>query len=193
MSDTTKGKIIVFSAPSGAGKTTLLNHLRASVPGLVYSISATTRQPRAGEVDGKHYFFLTQDEFKRRIQAGAFAEWQLVHGNYYGTPRAFVDETIAGGSTIVMDIDVYGKKKFDQLYPDAVGVLILPPSMQVLEKRLRGRQSDSEETIRTRLANAVDEMAFARREGKYEHMLVNDDLDRVKAEIVSLVRTILGC
>ena len=184
-----RGKVFVFSAPSGAGKTTLLNYLKSAVPGLVYSISATTRKPRDGEVDGVHYFFLTEEEFKSRIEKNEFAEWALVHGNYYGTPKSFIDETIAGGLHIIMDIDVFGKKTFDKSYPDAIGILILPPSMELLEKRLRGRGSDDEETVRTRLKNAMTEMNFARDQGKYEFTIINDDLERAKSETEQVIRS----
>ncbi|MBD3315617.1 MAG: guanylate kinase [Chitinivibrionales bacterium] len=183
--------MIVFSAPSGAGKTTLLDHIRRTVPGLVYSISATTRPPRPNEVDGRHYFFLSEQEFHRKIEGDEFAEWQAVHGHLYGTPRYFVDRTIESGKHLVMDIDVYGKKMFDRHYPQASGILILPPSMDELTRRLRNRGTESEESIGVRLANAKKEIAFAQTEGKYEYTLVNDDLERAKAEVESVVHEII--
>lgn len=186
-----KGKIFVFSAPSGAGKTTLLNHLKSTVPGLKYSISATTRRPRTGEVDGVHYFFLSEQEFKNKITNDEFAEWAIVHGNYYGTPKSFIDQTIICGLHIIMDIDVFGKKTFDKSYPDAVGILIVPPNMEILEKRLRGRCSDDEQVIRTRLKNAMTEMEFARVQGKYEFTIVNDELEKAKLETEQIVRSII--
>lgn len=186
-----RGRIIVFSAPSGAGKTTLLDFLRFSIPGLVYSISATTRSPRPGEQNGEHYFFLSEEEFKRKINEGGFAEWQMVHGNYYGTPRSFLDETIARGAHVVMDIDVFGKKKFDAAYSDAVGILILPPDMEQLEQRLRMRKTESEEAIERRLTNASVEMSYAICEGKYEYRVVNDDLDRAQQEVLRIVRNVI--
>jgi guanylate kinase len=182
-----KGKIFVFSAPSGAGKTTILNRLKASVPNLVYSISATTRKPRPGEVNGKHYFFMSVEEFKKKIDQKAFAEWAVVHDNYYGTPRSFIESTIEQGSHIIMDIDVFGKKQFDKLYPEAVGVLIIPPSMEELERRLRGRKSDNDEDIRLRLKNASTEIAFASTHGKYEYKIINDNLDRAVDDVIKLV------
>ncbi len=185
------GKIFIFSAPSGAGKTTLINCVRREVPEIVYSISATTRPPREGEVDGRHYFFLTEDEFRSRLNQGEFAEWACVHGHYYGTPRTFIDATVAEGRSIIMDIDVYGKKKFDTLYPAAIGILILPPSLEVLEKRLRARNTDDEATIELRLANARNEMEFAETHGKYEHTIINDDLEKAGDETVRLVRSLL--
>ncbi|MBN1759854.1 MAG: guanylate kinase [Chitinispirillaceae bacterium] len=186
-----KGKIIVFSAPSGAGKTTLLDYLRFSIPGLVYSISATTRSPRPGELNGEHYFFLSEEEFRKKIEEDGFAEWQMVHGNYYGTPRSFIDETIAQGVNIIMDIDVFGKKKFDAVYPDALGILILPPDLEQLEQRLRMRKTESEEAINRRLTNASVEMNYAICEGKYEYRIINNDLERAQQEVLEIVRSII--
>ncbi|MBD3344678.1 MAG: guanylate kinase [Chitinivibrionales bacterium] len=182
-----KGKIFVVSAPSGAGKTTLLNYLKAAIPNMVYSISATTRKPRAGEVDGIHYFFLSDEEFKKRIEDNEFAEWQVVHGNYYGTPKGFVDRVTGSGDHIIMDIDVYGKKKFDVVYPEAVGILILPPSLEVLERRLHKRGTDSEETISIRLNNARKEIEFAEKEGKYEYTVHNDKLEDAQKKLIQIV------
>jgi guanylate kinase len=184
-----RGTIFVFSAPSGAGKTTILDHLKATIDGLVYSISATTRRPRPGEIDGIHYFFSSEDEFTRQIEMNNFAEWEIVHGNYYGTPKSFIEKTIVSGKHIIMDIDVYGKKKLDKVYPEAVGVLVLPPTMEELERRLRARKSDDEATIKIRLANAKKEMALAESEGKYEYTIINDDLQTAKKEAESIVRS----
>lgn len=182
-----KGKIFVFSAPSGAGKTTILNKLKAAVPNLVYSISATTRKPRPGEIDGKHYFFMSVEEFKRKIDQKAFAEWAVVHENYYGTPRSFIDSTVEQGSHIIMDIDVFGKKQFDKLYPEAIGILIVPPSMEELERRLRGRKSNDDQDIRVRLKNATTEIEFASTQGKYEYTIINDDLSRAVDDVIKMV------
>lgn len=182
------GKIFVFSAASGAGKTTLLDHLRQTVPGLVYSISATTRLPRAGEKDGVHYFFLSESEFTKKMEAGEFAEWAIVHGHFYGTPRCFIDNTIASGKHIIMDIDVIGKKKFDVVYPQAVGILILPPSIEILRQRLERRGTDSREAIDLRIANAAKEMDFAKKEGKYEYTVVNNNLEKAKSDVIRIVR-----
>jgi len=182
-----KGKIFVFSAPSGAGKTTILNKLKATVPNLVYSISATTRKPRPGEINGKHYFFMSVEEFKKKIDQMAFAEWAVVHQNYYGTPRSFIDSTVEQGSHIIMDIDVFGKKQFDKLYPEAIGILIIPPSMEELERRLRGRNSNDDEDIRVRLKNASTEIDFASTQGKYEYTIINDDLNRAVEDVIELV------
>lgn len=181
-------KPYVVSAPSGAGKTSLINALLKRFPDrLVYSISATTRPPRAGERDGVHYFFKTPEEFRAMIDRGELAEWNSVHGNLYGTPRAFVDSVLASGKSVLLDLDVYGKPNFDKVYPDAVGILVVAPSPEVLEQRLRARGTDSEETIRLRLQNARDELAFAREKGKYEFTVVNDDFDRALEELAGIV------
>ena len=187
-----KGKIIVFSAASGAGKTTILDHVRRVVPQLVYSISVTTRKPRRREKNGVHYFFIGVDEFKNKIDAHEFAEWALVHGNYYGTPRSFIDASIKAGKHVVMDIDVYGKIAFDKVYPEAIGIFIKPPSSQELERRLRSRGTESDDAIKLRLANAVKETGFAESAGKYEYTVINDDLEKTKKWIVDLVRKITG-
>jgi guanylate kinase len=181
------GKIFVFSAPSGAGKTTLMSRLKQQIPQLVYSISATTRKPRAGEIHGTHYFFFSESEFRAKITAGDFAEWALVHGNYYGTPRSFIDSTINNGAHIIMDIDVQGKMQLDKVYPEAIGILILPPSMEELEKRLRKRGSEDDATLALRLKNALSEIDTAKSVGKYENVIVNDDFNRAAKEIESVV------
>lgn len=190
--DIQQGRIIIFSAASGAGKTTILDHLRRVMPDLVYSISATTRPPRNHEKDGVHYFFLSEDEFKRKIDEDEFAEWEVVHGNYYGTPKSFIDSTIQSGRHIVMDVDVYGKVKFDKAYPDAIGIFLKPPSLEELEKRLRSRKTDSDEVIALRIENAEKETLFASQNGKYEYTIVNDDLDTAKQKVVALVKEIIG-
>jgi len=187
-----QGKIFVLSSASGGGKTTLLNYLKSVFPELVYSISITTRPQRAGEINGKHYFFISDKEFERKTVAGEFAEWARVHDYYYGTPRKFIDDTIAAGKHVTMDIDVFGKKQFDELYPQAIGILLLPPSLEVLEYRLRHRKTDSEAAIQVRLTNAKKEIVFAREHGKYEFTVINDDLETAKAEVVAIVRNAIG-
>jgi guanylate kinase len=187
------GRIFVFSAASGGGKTTILNHLRMLFPTLVYSISVTTRSPRIGEKDGIHYFFVSKEEFEKKIAAQEFAEWAMVHGHYYGTPKSFIDQTIASGRHIVMDIDVFGKIKFDVVYPHTIGILLLPPSLTILEQRLRDRKTDDEATIRLRLVNAQKEMDFAESNGTYEFTIINDDLEKAKSEAAAIVSRFIGC
>lgn len=178
-----KSKLFVMSAASGAGKTTLKDLVIKDFPDIRYSVSATTRPPREGELEGVHYFFKTQAEFAKLIAEDGLVEWNEVHGNFYGTPKAFVEGELAKGHRVLFDLDVFGKVNFDKVYPDATGILILPPSPEELERRLRKRATDSESVIELRLANARREMEFALEHGKYEHVIVNDDLQKAAAEL----------
>ena len=171
-----RNKLFVMSAASGAGKTTLKDLVIKDFPDIKYSISATTRKPREGEVDEK------------LIKEDGLIEWNEVHGNYYGTPKSFVEQTLAEGNRVLFDLDVFGKVNFDKVYPDATGILILPPSEEELEKRLRGRGTDSEEVIQLRLKNAKKEMEFAKTQGKYEYVIINDDLERAANELREILK-----
>ena len=182
-----KNKLFVMSAASGAGKTTLKDKVIGEFPDIVYSISATTRSPREGEVNGVHYFFKTKEEFEKLIKEDGLIEWNEVHGNYYGTPKFFVEDMLRQGKRVLFDLDVFGKVNFDKVYPEATGILILPPSEEELERRLRGRGTDSEEVIRLRLENAKKEMEFAKTKGKYEYTIVNDDLERAANELRAIL------
>ena len=183
-----KSKLFVMSAPSGAGKTILKDLVIKEFPDMVYSISATTRAPREGEVDGTHYFFKSRDEFKRMIENNELVEWNEVHGNFYGTPKSFVEKMLSEGKRVLFDLDVFGKVNFDKVYPEAIGILILPPSLEILEQRLRNRNTDSDEVISLRLHNARKEIEFAKQHGKYEYKIVNDNLD----DAVNQLRKILS-
>ena len=176
-----------MSAASGAGKTTLKDLVIKDFPDIKYSISATTRKPREGEIDGVHYFFKTKEEFEQMIKDDALVEYNLVHGNYYGTPKSFVEKTLAEGNRVLFDLDVFGKVNFDKVYPDATGIFILPPSEEELERRLRGRGTDSEEVIQLRLANAKKEIEFAKTKGKYEYTIINDDLQKAADELRAIL------
>ncbi|MBW8887630.1 MAG: guanylate kinase [Fibrobacteres bacterium] len=186
------GRLIVFSAPSGAGKSTLKDALMSRFPGLRYSISATTRKPRPGEHEGEHYFFKSLEEFQAMIDYGDLVEHMEVHGNHYGTPRAPILKALEKGLSVILDLDVYGKVNFDKAFPDALGILIVPPSLEELERRLVARKSDSPETIRVRLQNAVNELEFAARNGKYEYRIVNDSFDRALEELTRIFEKELG-
>jgi guanylate kinase len=184
-----RGKPFVISAPSGGGKSSLIAELLLRFPQkLGYSISATTRRPRHDEEDGKHYFFKTPEEFQAMIGGGELAEYNEVHGNLYGTPRGPLDALLARGFSLLLDLDVYGKVNFDKVYPEAVGILIVPPSAEELERRLRSRATDSEETIQLRLRNAQNELDFAEKNGKYEYRVVNDDFNRALGELIGIVK-----
>ena len=169
-----QGIALVLSAPSGAGKTTLVRRLRAEFPAIGYSVSCTTRAPRAGEVDGRDYTFLSRPDFERRRAAGEFAEWAEVHGNLYGTPLAPVEAMLAQGRDALFDIDVQGAAQLKLNLEAATFVFILPPSLEELERRLRLRGQDDEEVIERRLANARRELREA---AWYDALVVNDDLD----------------
>lgn len=187
-----RGRLIVFSAPSGAGKSTLKDALMSRFPGLRYSVSATTRKPRPGEHEGEHYYFKSRAEFEEMIGRGELVEHMEVHGNHYGTPRAPILKALENGHSVILDLDVYGKVNFDKAFPDSLGILIVPPSLEELERRLVARRSDSPETIRVRLENAVNELEFAARYGKYEYRIVNDSFDRALEELTAIFEKELG-
>ena len=184
-----QGSLFVISGPSGAGKGTLVKRILERVPNTWVSISATTREPRAGEVDGIDYQFMTADEFERDIEAGGFVEWASVHSHYYGTPVAPIKEQLAAGKTVLLEIDVQGGFQVQDKLPQAKLVFIAPPNMEVLEQRLRSRGTDSEEAIVQRMHNAVGEMEASTR---YDAVIVNDDLDRATEELVKMIQSGVG-
>jgi len=186
MSNERRGLMLVVSSPSGAGKTTLCRRLLADNPGLAASISATTRAPRPGEVDGREYRFLDRTGFDAMVAAGAFLEWADVHEHRYGTPGRPVAEALAAGKDVLFDIDWQGAATIAATAPDeAVRVFVLPPSMADLATRLHGRAQDDEGVIRRRLARAYGEIA---RWTEYDYVIVNDDLDRAAAELGAIYR-----
>lgn len=179
-------KLFVVSGPSGVGKGTLVSLVREQRPDLGLTVSATTRQPRPGEVDGVSYHFLTNDDFDRRVEAGEFLEWANVHGNRYGTLASEVDRNLNAGKSVILEIDVQGALNVRKVFPDAVLVFIEPPSMEVLEQRLRGRETESEESLRLRLADAAGELELAPR---YDERIVNDDLERATSELLQVLES----
>ena len=183
-------RLIVLSAPSGAGKTTLCQRLLADIQSIRLSISTTTRAPRGQEKNGVHYHFVDSAVFEREIQDGYFAEWAKVHGNYYGTSRRTLEEFFRNGFSVLLDIDVQGAASLKRAYgPRCSTIFIAPPSMEVLESRLRSRGTDPEDSIRRRLKNAAEEMARA---SEFDHRLVNDDLEGTYSRLSSLVTSILS-
>jgi guanylate kinase len=176
-----RGLLVVVSSPSGAGKTTLCHRLMNEFPDVKFSVSYTTRKPRAGERDGVDYCFVSPSEFRRMADAGEFAEWAEVHGNFYGTPRAEVAAALEGGKDVLFDIDWQGGRQLKAQFPtDAVMIWILPPSLEVLEQRLRRRATDSADVIERRLLMAKREL---QEYGNYDYLIVNDDLERAYDEI----------
>ncbi|MBF0408138.1 MAG: guanylate kinase [Candidatus Riflebacteria bacterium] len=179
-----KGRLFVVSGPSGVGKTVLAAEIVSFFsPGLVYSVSATSRNPRGNEKDGKDYFFLAKGDFETAISENKFAEWALVHGNYYGTPKSFLDSNLEKSISVLMNIDVQGADKIAESYPESVKIFILPPSMDVLEERLRKRNMDSEKDLVKRLSNAKEEILH---KTNYHHLVINDNFDKAVAELKSI-------
>ena len=182
-----KPKVVIFSAPSGAGKTTEVKHLLAMPEfNLSFSISACSRKKREGEVDGKDYYFLSADEFRKKIENNDFLEWEEVYADhFYGSLKSEVDRLTAAGKNVVFDVDVKGGLNIKKYYGEnALAVFVMPPSVEVLEKRLRDRSTDSEEAIRTRIDKAVYELSFS---DKFDVVLVNDKLDETFAKAEKLI------
>lgn len=178
------GTLFILSAPSGTGKTTICNQVCQRVPHIVFSVSYTTRPPRPGERQGIDYYFVSKDEFERKIKEDKWAEWARVHDNYYGTSAEFLDSALARQQTVLLDIDVQGAAQIVKRYNGCVTVFIMPPSMEALQKRLESRQTDDPATIQKRMANAEKEIA---QKDLYHHIIVNDDLQAAVDEMASLI------
>ncbi len=177
--------VFIISAPSGSGKSTLVSRLLNEIALLAFSVSYTTRKPRAREIEGQAYHFIDRAEFERRLAANEFLEWADVFGNYYGTHADALENAIKLGKDLVLDIDVQGAAQLKKRIPDAVTIFVLPPSREVLEQRLRARSQDAEEVIRRRLADAAREIRNYR---LYDYVLVNDDLDLAAETLKAIVR-----
>jgi guanylate kinase len=175
---------LILSSPSGGGKTTIAKRLLAERTDLGYSVSCTTRSPRAGEQHGRDYYFLSRDEFAAARERGDFAESAEVHGRMYGTLRAEVDRVLGSGKHVVMDIDIQGAQQFAAAFPDAVLVFVLPPSAEVLVERLTARQSETREQLQVRIANAVEELAAV---DQYEYVVVNDRVDEAVRRVAAVI------
>jgi len=181
----TRGKLIIISGPSGVGKSTITRQLVARTAAHL-SVSMTTRKPGPGEQDGKDYYFVSREEFLRRVETGAFLEHAEVFGNLYGTPREKIEQALDAGRTVILEIDVQGGKQVKAIYPQAVMVFILPPSEQALRDRIFGRKREGGDVIARRLDGANREIAAARQ--CYDRMVVNDDLERAIDEIIQIIR-----
>ena len=178
------GTLFIVSAPSGAGKTTLVGRLLAVDPRVTHSISFTTRAPRAGEQNGREYHFIDVQRFLAMRERGEFAEWAEVHGNFYGSSRIWLEERMREGGDMMLEIDWQGAQQMRRQFPEAVSIFVLPPSIAELERRLRGRGSDSEDVIARRVAGALGEM---RHVGEFDFVIINNDLDVALGELKAAV------
>lgn len=178
-------KLVVISSPSGGGKGTLVKMLLNEFPNIWFSVSATTRSPREGEVDGVDYYFLSRDEFMNMVAEDGFLEWAEFSGNCYGTPRKYIDEHLDSGEIVLLEIEVQGATNIMNKCPGCHTIFIQPPSMEVLEERLRGRGTDSEESIQKRLAAARGELEHAK---DYEKVIVNDNLDVAFSQLKEYIK-----
>lgn len=182
-----KGKLIIFSAPSGAGKTTVVKHLLGSGLNLEFSISAASRKKRPGEKDKKDYYFLSVDEFKNKINEDAFLEWEEVYtDHFYGTLKTEVDRIRLKGNNVIFDVDVVGGLNIKKYFGDeALAVFVMPPHIDELEKRLRGRSTENEDSLKKRLEKAEHELSFA---SGFDYQLINDNLEVAKEEAVNIIK-----
>jgi len=176
--------LFIIAAPSGGGKTTLCREVRKRFADMLYSVSYTTRRLRDGEQEGVDYHFIDKKEFEDGIAAGKWAEWALVHGNYYGTSADFLDKGLSAGRDILLDLDVQGTRQILERYANCVAIFILPPSLDVLEQRLKARGTDSAESIALRLRNAEEEM---KQQDLYHHVIVNDQLSKSVPALISII------
>ena len=184
-------KVIIFSAPSGSGKSTIISRLLKRVPNLEFSISATSRKPREGEQNGKDYYFLSHDEFKQKVAEGQFVEWvEVYQGTCYGTLKSEIERIWQKGSTVIFDVDVLGGVSLKKIFGNkALSIFIQPPSMEVLEQRLRGRNTETEESLGKRIERAKMEMQYS---NQLDVVVENDDLETAINETETIVRNFLG-
>jgi len=186
-----EGKLIIVSAPSGAGKTTIVNHLLHKVSGLEFSISATTRSPRGKEKDGKEYFFISPQDFRERIERNEFAEWEEVYkDHFYGTLKSEIERIWAEGKHVIFDVDVKGGINLKNIFGHkAISIFIMPPSVMELKNRLFARATDNPARIEMRVEKAIEEMKLAE---KFDHTVINDNLQRASDKVFKLVKSFLN-
>ena len=184
-----KGKIVAISAPSGSGKTTIVRRILKDIPELVFSVSATTRKKRDDEKDGVHYYFISEDEFKEKIEGDEFIEWEKFYDYYYGTYKKTVDETVSAGKSIILEVDVKGALSLKHIYPDAVLIYIVPPSFDELVNRLKKRNTEDKADLQKRIDRAKMELGL---KDKFDYFIDNTDLDKAISETEKLVRNLIS-
>ncbi len=185
MSKQLKNNLIIFTGPSGVGKGTIVKKLFEELDNIEYSISCTTRERRPNEIDGVNYFFKSREEFETMIQAGELLEWAEFVGNYYGTPKAFVNEVLAQGKDVFLEIEVQGALQVMNSFPEALSIFLIPPSIEELEARLRKRGTETEAVLQQRLNKAREEMTYI---SKFKYVIVNDVLERAVTELKAIIR-----
>ena len=179
-----KGAIFAISAPSGTGKTTIVRRILSDFPEIVFSVSATTRKRRKNEVEGVDYFFISEEEFKKKIQNNEFVEWELFYDYYYGTFRNFIENCVNNGKPVILEVDVHGAVEIKRIYPDAILIYIAPPSLEELLIRLKKRQTENEEELRKRIERAKMELIH---KDKFDYYIINNDLNTAYYEIKVLI------
>lgn len=183
------GKLFVFSAPSGSGKTTIVRNTLKHFPELIFSISATTRRRRANEVEGNHYFFISENDFKVKIEKQEFVEWEIFYDYYYGTLKSFVDEERKSGKSVVFEVDVKGAVSIKKTYPEAVLIFVKPPSIAELKKRLVKRNTETEEDLKKRFERADMELEY---EKYFDYVIENDNLQQAKENAINIINNELN-
>lgn len=179
-----RGKLFVLSGPSGVGKTTIYKRVLECCSDIVYSVSATSRPKRKDEEEGREYIFLTESEFRQWINKGLFVEYAEVHGNLYGTPKQFLEDSLSRGCPVLMDVDVKGARKLMELYPDGIYIFVAPPDFTELKKRLLKRNTDKDDAIENRLVTALEEL---KHKHKYKYVIENRDLEETVEEVLSII------
>jgi guanylate kinase len=179
-----RGQIFVVSGPSGTGKTTIIRAIRESVSGISYSVSHTTREPRDGEIQGKHYYFVTRRDFEQMIVEHQFVEWAHVYGHLYGTSYSSVENVLSSGEDLLLDLDIRGAKAIKEHFPESLSIFILPPSMEALEERLRGRSTTGKDDVDLRLKKAEEEIKSCR---EYDFIVINDNLAHTSHQIEAII------
>jgi len=184
-----KGKIIVVSAPSGSGKTTIVRNVLKEFPEIVFSVSATTRKRRDNEAEGVHYFFISEEEFLKKIKNNEFVEWEKVYDYYYGTLRYFIDKNIASGKTVLLELDVNGALEIKQIYNDAILLYILPPDVEELVKRLKSRNTETDSDFQKRIERAKMELSC---KDKFDYLILNKDLNIAIEQKKTIIKNLIN-